>query len=55
MSSYKCSICEIKSSYSEKHDAYYCKKCNKWLEKGCKDKTCEFCSKRPKTPLRGKE
>ncbi len=40
-----------KRSFSEKHDAYYCAKCNKWLDDVCKSEKCEFCSKRPDNPL----
>ena len=44
----------------EKHDAYYCPKCNRWIEPICDDPTCEYCKERPKKPLqetdeRGKE
>jgi len=44
----KCNKQTVK--YSNKHDAYYCENCNKWLEKVCDDKTCKFCKGRPKTP-----
>lgn len=36
--------------YSEKHDAYFCDKYNRWLEDGCGDKKCDFCKDRPKRP-----
>ena len=36
------------SWYDDKHDAYYCPDCRKWLEKKCKDKECEYCVDRPK-------
>lgn len=35
----------------EKYDAYACLDCNIWLESGCDDKDCLFCSNRPKTPV----
>lgn len=40
-------------SYSQKHDAYYCKICNKWLEKRCSSEpqSCELCNGRPRRPL----
>ncbi len=34
----------------EKHDAYFCKACDEWIEKKCSDKTCEFCPTRPDKP-----
>ncbi|MBS3067988.1 HEAT repeat domain-containing protein [Candidatus Micrarchaeota archaeon] len=47
----KCPDCEATQWYSMKYDAYFCKKCNKWLETGCKDPECKFCLERPKRPL----
>lgn len=44
-----------KKSYSEEYDAYYCDFCNEWLEDICTDRDCEYCKKRPLTPLEGKE
>lgn len=44
----KCGTTEV---YYEKYDAYFCPKCNKWLESGCNDPNCEFCKDRPKKPL----
>ena len=46
----KCPDCEATQWYSIKYDAYFCKKCNKWLETGCKDPKCEFCMSRPEKP-----
>lgn len=47
--------CGQKAAYSEAWDAYYCGKCNKWLEPVCgthnKGEVCPFnCEKRPPTP-----
>ena len=51
----KCNKCQREHSYCEKHDAYYCKDCNIWLEKNCGDKTCEYCFNRPEKPSQVKE
>ena len=45
-----CVHCKTRRSYNEKYDAYYCKKCDYWLEKICPDKNCEYCKDRPKYP-----
>lgn len=42
---------EEKPVYSDIYDAYYCRKCNRWLERSCHDPKCYFCAKRPKKPL----
>jgi hypothetical protein len=42
--------CPHPRSYSQKHDAYYCEKCDKWLEGNCRDPECEFCRDRPERP-----
>ena len=34
----------------ERHDAYFCIACDRWLEKRCGDAQCEFCSRRPERP-----
>ena len=34
----------------ERHDAYFCIACDRWLEKGCSDPGCEFCKARPARP-----
>ena len=36
---------------SDRHDAYYCPKCNVWTERGCGRVRCEYCRNRPKKPL----
>lgn len=35
---------------NEKHDAYFCKVCDAWLESQCTDSDCEFCPNRPEKP-----
>ena len=51
----KCKKCEAERDYCEKHDAYYCGKCDIWCEKNCGDKTCGFCKDRPNKPSEVKE
>ncbi len=36
--------------YIYKYDAECCISCNEWLEAGCQDPDCPFCSRRPQTP-----
>lgn len=36
--------------YCEKHDAYFCKECDIWIEPRCSDLTCEYCNARPPKP-----
>jgi hypothetical protein len=43
--------CEHIRDYSEKYDAYFCSKCNSWLEKKCSDPNCYYCPNRPERPL----
>lgn len=50
MNEQKCIHCNSKRAYSEKYDSYYCPKCLYWLETICPNRTCEYCSKRPKYP-----
>ena len=45
-----CSACRNPGIRSERYDAYYCASCNIWLEGGCGDLECEFCSNRPINP-----
>jgi hypothetical protein len=45
-----CEDCGDKKRYSDEFDAFYCEKCNKWLESICDDTNCEFCIRRPQTP-----
>lgn len=49
-----CSKCNVpkchKRMYSDKHDAYFCLVCDKWLEQSCNDSQCIFCYIRPEKP-----
>ncbi len=45
-----CPTCKKKGVRSERYDAYGCVDCNVWLERGCGDMECEFCSDRPDKP-----
>lgn len=49
-----CIHCKRKKKYSEKYDAYYCKKCDWWAEPICNDKNCVYCAKRPRYPSEAK-
>jgi hypothetical protein len=33
---------------SNRWGAYWCLTCDKWAEKKCRDKKCEYCAGRPK-------
>jgi hypothetical protein len=46
-----CPSCGALRVYHEKHDAYFCPQCNRWLEGRCSDPTCGYCPERPVTPL----
>jgi hypothetical protein len=37
--------------YSEQYDAYYNNKTNEWIDPKCSDRTCHYCTTRPKRPL----
>ncbi|MGB0757451.1 MAG: hypothetical protein ACPGO5_03275 [Patescibacteria group bacterium] len=43
--------CGEKQIYHEKYDAYFCPKCNVWLEHSYQDNTCDYCKGRPSDPL----
>lgn len=43
--------CRTTRIYYEVYDAYFCPKCNVWLESRCSDPKCEYCTKRPEKPL----
>jgi len=45
-----CPDCGEQVSLDEKHDTYFCRTCNKWLEETCSDSSCQFCKDRPSTP-----
>lgn len=34
----------------DKHDAYFCPECMKWVEATCKSPHCDFCLDRPEVP-----
>lgn len=38
--------------YYERYDAYFCPKCNKWIESKCHDASCAYCKNRPEKPLK---
>jgi hypothetical protein len=40
---------------NEMYDAYYCEKCNAWLEEACDDPNCMFCKNRPEKPIQENE
>jgi len=46
-----CPECFERRIYFDYYDAYFCAKCNKWLESGCSDATCERCKNRPDKPV----
>ena len=46
-----CRYCHNKIKYSNKHDSYYCDKCNEWLEEQCSDEYCNKCKSRPEKPM----
>lgn len=48
---YVCPACLLRSIHNEKYDAYYCLKCNMWLEDKCDDRKCFFCTDRPEHPI----
>lgn len=48
----KCKKCGTTNCYNEKYDAYFCSKCNKWLESVCRDPNCDYCTERPKKPMK---
>jgi hypothetical protein len=42
--------CVHPRQYSQKYDAYFCAKCDVWVESRCGDPDCEFCRGRPDKP-----
>lgn len=46
-----CSTCKFNLIYYDEYDAYFCLKCNRWIESKCSDTSCKYCSKRPGKPL----
>ncbi|MGE7114585.1 hypothetical protein [Lysinibacillus sp. NPDC047702] len=49
-----CSNCKFNLVYYDDFDAYFCPKCNSWLESKCSDPECKYCFKRPEKPLPNK-
>jgi hypothetical protein len=47
-----CPICNNPKKHSEQFDANFCERCNVWLEPVCGNRNCEFCSSRPKNPVK---
>ena len=49
---YFCYKCEGQASYNERHDAYFCKPCDEWLEGACNsDCDCyDYFGGRPEKP-----
>ena len=45
--------CGHRRVYSERYDAYFCPAEDKWLEAGCSDPMCGYCSIRPERPMQG--
>ena len=45
-----CNRCNERIEHNEQHDAYFCPRCRRWLERRCGDPTCQFCSQRPPRP-----
>lgn len=41
---------EAEAARNERHDAYYCGPCDRWLESPCHDAACGFCVGRPEKP-----
>ena len=46
-----CNRCGERIERSEQHDAFFCPRCRRWLERRCGDPMCQFCSQRPRKPL----
>lgn len=45
-----CKDCRTRLSYSEAHDAEFCRKCDTWKITKCSANFCEFCPSRPEKP-----
>ncbi len=42
--------CGALLDYSHPYDAEFCRACDRWWAKNCRDPHCEFCAKRPARP-----
>ena len=47
----KCNRCGLPWEYNPDYDASFCRRCNRWLERGCEDPNCDFCANRPARPV----
>jgi len=45
-----CNRCGSRIERDDKHDAYCCRACRRWIEPRCGDRDCEFCRNRPRKP-----
>ncbi|MDD5937418.1 MAG: hypothetical protein PUC36_00165 [Clostridiales bacterium] len=45
-----CPKCGGRTDYSRTYDAFFCPKCDAWLEETCEDPNCKFCAGRPLRP-----
>jgi len=45
----RCS-CGALLDYSHPYDAEFCRACDRWWARNCRDPACEFCAKRPARP-----
>jgi len=50
----RCPACGEYKIYHDRYDAYFCARCNAWLESQCSDPGCDYCRERPAAPLAGK-
>lgn len=46
-----CPSCGVPRVYAVLFDAFLCMRCNRWLEEACDDPDCDYCHRRPPTPL----
>jgi hypothetical protein len=51
ISHFLCIACGSEQAYYKKYDAFFCPRCNFWLEDKCSDPNCQHCASRPETPL----
>lgn len=49
-----CPVCNSNIIRDDGFDAYFCAKCNEWLEEKCSDPDCHYCRQRPEYPLPNK-
>ena len=45
-----CPECKCNRIYSYDYDAYFCARCDVWLECACDDPSCDYCKDRPANP-----